>query len=224
MIHRLDEARARVALATWALAALCGGGCSASVEQDAVAPSTESVVSTEAVQVSGKAPAASRGFRSVVSFVRESEPNGASKPDSGSSPGMDQFSREFYPDVLVALPGQSVEFANSEEEMHNVHVRAVATGETVFNVGTPAGATYRHRFEVDGAYHVTCDVHSEMEAFIVVVPGSSVKADKDGAFEIEGLAPGKYRVLVWSADASLQHERSITIEEGARVLDLSSPP
>lgn len=138
---------------------------------------------------------------------------------------MDQFGREFYPDVLIVNEAQTVEFANGEQEMHNVHVRSVEDGETTFNVGTPAGGSYRHRFERVGAYHVTCDVHSEMEAFLIVVePGFSVKADKTGSFEIDNLAAEEYRIVVWSADPGAISERVLTLEHDAAELDLTEPP
>ena len=212
-----------VGLATIVMfAQACANGGEGSSESDG-AGAVETEVSSglsDGVAVSGVAPPASRGFRSVIAFVPKNGPPVA----AADTPGMDQFSREFYPDVLTAAPGQEVEFANSEEEMHNVHVRGVDSGDTIFNVGTPAGASYKHRFDTPGAYHVTCDVHSEMEAFLIVAPGRVVKAAKDGAFELDGLPAGEYGVLVWNAASGFASEQSVVLEGPSVSLDVRTSP
>ena len=46
-----------------------------------------------------------------------------------------------------------------------------------------------------------CDIHSNMAAFILVVPNHHwARPAADGSFELAGLPPGRYRVRAWHPD------------------------
>ena len=68
---------------------------------------------------------------------------------------MDQSGYQFLPGLLVAQAGQTVQFRNSEDVLHNVRVTEVATDTPVFNVATLAYGAYDHKFERPGFYTVT---------------------------------------------------------------------
>jgi high-affinity iron transporter len=175
--------------------------------------------------VSGNTAPASGGFPAVVTLE-------AAAGDSGRSEAipppvfMDQITGAFYPPTLLARVGQTVEFFNSEGVMHTVNVASDSTGATVLNIATPPGfESYPHVFDVPGVYRVTCDIHPSMSAFIVAVeaPYATV-ADRDGRFELAGVAPGSYRASVWSLDASSQVSRSVEIGSGEASVELDLQP
>ena len=53
-------------------------------------------------------------------------------------------------------------------------------------------------FSVTGVVELFCNVHREMVAYIVVVPGRAFAVTAtDGKFELLGVPPGKHRLVVW---------------------------
>jgi heme/copper-type cytochrome/quinol oxidase subunit 2 len=137
---------------------------------------------------------------------------------------MDQHGNAFHPKVLVARHGQPVEFRNSEDVLHNVHVFDTETRETVFNVGTPVVGSYRFTFEEPGAYDVSCDIHPAMAAFVIVSPTPyTAIADSQGNFELGDVPPGSYEVVVWNLDPARRTRREVEIGPGTTELDLISP-
>jgi hypothetical protein len=61
---------------------------------------------------------------------------------------MDQAGNEFLPGFLLAQAGQSVQFRNSEDVLHNVRVTEISSQKPVFNVATVAFGKYEHKFWV----------------------------------------------------------------------------
>jgi plastocyanin len=96
----------------------------------------------------------------------------------------------FVPRILPVLAGTTVDFLNSDTVRHNVFS---PDGEK-FNLGTwPKGETRPHVFTKPGVYTLLCNVHPEMEAFVVALenPFFAMSA-KDGSFKIEHVPPGKF--------------------------------
>ena len=60
---------------------------------------------------------------------------------------MDQAGYEFLPGFLLAQAGQSVQFRNSEDVLHNVRVTEISSQKPVFNVATVAFGKYEHKFD-----------------------------------------------------------------------------
>jgi len=133
-------------------------------------------------------------------------------------PLMDQVAHQFIPPILVVRTGQQADFRNDDDTMHNVRVfeRDGSTGEPMFNVVLPQGGSYKHVFPHDGAYDVRCDAHQSMHALVVSIssPYAAV-AGTDGAFTLEGVAPGPYTLVTYSGDARL--ERSVDLSEDQRL-------
>jgi len=183
----------------------------------------EPVDTSGPVDVTGQAPKASGGFPSVIIM----EPRGGEPfPVPTESVLMDQYGIQFHPKILLARVGQPVEFHNSEDELHNVHVMDTQTGKTLFNVATPVVGSYLYTFDEPGAYDVACHTHPAMAAFIVVTQTPyAVVADKDGTFSLEGVPRGTYDVRVWNVDPARRSERVIEIGETptALVLDPTLP-
>jgi plastocyanin len=135
---------------------------------------------------------------------------------------IDQYGTAFWPKLLVVRPGQPVDFKNSEDVLHNVHVIEAETRETEFNVGTPVVGAYRHVFEKEGAYDVSCNIHPSMAAFVIVTAAPFVAvADSQGNFALEAVPEGAYDVRVWNLDPKRRIERKVSIDAATKSLTLT---
>jgi hypothetical protein len=106
---------------------------------------------------------------------------------------LDQYSKQFVPDLLFVRVGQVVEFRNSEDENHNIQVLRLPTGTTVMNESGSKGQVFRHTFEQPGTFDVNCDVHPGMRATIVATHTPfAAMASGSGGFTIDRVPPGKY--------------------------------
>jgi hypothetical protein len=77
-------------------------------------------------------------------------------------------------------------------------------------------------FERVGLVNVYCDIHSEMEAFVLVLPHHAfARPVEGGAFALPDLPPGRYRLHVWHPDLT-QMVRAVEIPaQGDVSLELS---
>lgn len=114
---------------------------------------------------------------------------------------LDQKNLVFVPRVLPVLAGTTVDFLNSDEVAHNVFTPDKSAEK--FNLGTwPIGESRSYTFEkrcdkVCDAV-MLCNVHPEMEAFVVIMQNPYYsKTDDEGNFTIENLPAGEYTVSVW---------------------------
>ena len=63
-------------------------------------------------------------------------------PPQTEVPVMDQVGLTFGPPLLLVRTGQPVEFRNSDDTLHNVHVTHEETREPAFNVAIPTDNSY----------------------------------------------------------------------------------
>src|SRR5206468_1446569 len=139
----------------------------------AAAPAT-SAAAPQTGTVTGKAPA-----NAIVVL----EPATPKELPMGETPVMDQVSLTFTPEMLFVRTGQPVEFRNSDDTLHNVHVGNSDTKEPSFNVAIPTGERYAYTFATDGFYHVGCDIHPAMSAEIFAASTPFVtRTPSDGSF------------------------------------------
>ena len=119
-------------------------------------------------------------------------------PPASGVVSIDQRSCIFFPRVVGARVGQTIEFRNSDDTLHDVH--SLSTKGSVFNVGQPiAGMVYRIQFTTpEVMVHIKCDVHRWMNTYIGVVdhPYFAVSGS-DGTFTIAGVPPGVYTIQSW---------------------------
>jgi plastocyanin len=173
------------------------------------APETAPPLPEAKPQILGKAPPATGGYPSVIMLTPDVP---LEAPAAGEPALMDQYGTAFWPKLLVVRPGQPVDFKNSEDVLHNVHVIDAETRKTEFNVGTPLVGAYRHTFRRDGAYDVSCNIHPSMGAFLIVTSAPYfVVADSKGTFAIDGIPEGTYVARVWNLDPKRRSERTIGI-------------
>jgi plastocyanin len=144
-------------------------------------------------------------------------------PDKAFDPpkepaGMDQKNLVFIPHVLPIVAGTTVKYLNSDDVLHNVFSPDKCADK--FNLGTwPKGQARSFTFKNIGCVSVMlCNVHPEMEAFIVVLqnPYYAVSA-KDGNYEIKKVPPGKYTLRVWHEKLKGE-SKEITVTESGEVL------
>lgn len=109
---------------------------------------------------------------------------------------MDQRARKFIPRVLAVLVGTTVDFPNNDKTYHN----AFSPSQTKrFDLGLYAPQKKRSvRFENPGLLRILCNVHPDMEAFIVVKENSYFAVpDGRGNYRINNIPLGKHQLEVW---------------------------
>jgi plastocyanin len=159
-------------------------------------PAVAAAAPPEAGVVAGKVAAAAPGALAIV-VLEPKTPRDFPAP--AEAPVMDQVGQTFGPAFLFVRTGRPVEFRNSDDTLHNVHVTNEDTREGAFNVAIPTGNTYAYTFRQDGFYHVGCDIHPAMSAEIIATssPYATMAAD-DGSYEFDDVLPGDYRLTVYS--------------------------
>jgi plastocyanin len=148
--------------------------------------------------------------RSVVYL--ESAPRGAFETDEGGHAVMDQRNETFVPHVLAITTGTTVDFPNSDKLYHNVFSLSKTRR---FDLGRyAAGHSQSVRFERPGIVRVFCDIHSHMNAFILVFSHPFFAlTDQEGRYRIENVPPGTYGVIAWNEGISSE-TKPVTVPEG----------
>ena len=112
---------------------------------------------------------------------------------------MDQIDYTFVPRVLPVVAGTELRFHNGDSELHNIHT--VARGRPanrMFNRSQFPGSTFTETFEQPDSILVTCDLHSQMIAHILVLPNAfHTMPAEDGSYSVTGIPPGRYELTAW---------------------------
>ena len=114
---------------------------------------------------------------------------------------LDQINCEYVPHLAVLRTGQQLIIKSSDATLHNVAGNAAANGDKFnYTMNAPMSLAPKvwNRPELDKPVKLKCDVHGWMSAFVAVLPHpfAAITA-KDGSFELKGVPPGKYRLLIW---------------------------
>jgi len=202
------------------LAVSLGCGTKSAPAPAASAPSTSSSGPSAGSSAGGAASVTGKvkgsGAGSVVVLTPA---DGHDIPPPAAPRIMDQSGYEFLPALLIAQQGQTVQFRNSEDVLHNVRVTEVATETPVFNVATIAFGAYNYKFERPGFYTVTCDIHSTMRADILVTPTPyTAKTDAGGGFAIDNVPAGSYTLTLYAGGPPTT--KSVEVKNGKTELDL----
>ena len=142
-------------------------------------------------------------------FTRRGQPSeksAKSSQDSSAEKGvfarprfvMDQRDLTFVPHVLPILAGSTVEFPNSDPVYHNVFSFSKTK---IFDLGRyPTGRSKAVTFNEPGLVKVYCDMHSQMNAFILVLANPYFTlTDEQGNYWIRDVPAGTYKVKAWFA-------------------------
>ena len=100
-----------------------------------------------------------------------------------------QRDKTFLPHVLAVPLGTSVQFRNDDRIYHDVFSIAKPNE---FDAGIRAtGATYTKTFTHPGVVELLCNIHSTMNAYVLVVDSPLyAKAQASGSFVVHGVPPG----------------------------------
>jgi len=164
------------------------------------------------------APAAPE-IRNVVVYLKDVVFRGA-LPTAKAE--LYQRNESFVPHVLAITRGSTVEFPNDDPFFHNVFSLSSAAK---FNLGRyPRGQTRAWKFTKPGLVKVFCDIHSHMNASILVLdhPYFAIPA-VDGTFELPEVPAGEYTVVGWHERVG-ERTASIRVEAGRPTsIDLTVP-
>lgn len=154
----------------------------------------------------------------VVVYISQGVPAGAHATPA-EPVVLDQQNCVYVPRVLALQAGQDLVIRNSDQTLHNVHVRAQNNRE--FNIGQPLkGIESRRRFtNAEVGITVSCDVHGWMHGRIAVFdhPYHAVSGE-DGSFSIDALPAGDYVVEAWHETLGVREQRvTVTAGETASV-------
>lgn len=136
-------------------------------------------------------------------------------PPSKQHAVMNQKNLAFVPHVLPVVVGTTVDFLNSDQVLHNVFTPDKCANK--FNLGTwPKGQYRSFTFDKVGCSPVLlCNVHPEMEGFIVVLQNPYFAlTDKTGLYKIADVPEGTYTLRVWNRKTlDVKQEVTVPTEE-----------
>ena len=147
---------------------------------------------------------------SVVYF--ESAPRAAFEQSETGHAVLNQRNETFVPHVLAITAGTVVDFPNSDRFYHNVFSLSKAAR---FDLGRyAAGQSKSVHFDHPGIVRVFCDIHSHMNAFILVF-GHRFFAltDGTGGYRIDNVPSGTYNVIAWN-EGTASDPKPVTIVSG----------
>jgi len=155
-------------------------------------------------------------LRSVVYL--ESAPRAAFESPDPTHVVMDQRNETFVPHLLAITTGTTVDFPNSDRIYHNVF--SLSKTRT-FDLGRyAAGRSQSVRFDRPGIVRVFCDIHSHMNAFILVFNHRFFAVtDTDGRYHIENIPPGTYNVVAWNEGLASEPRAASVPDGGSTELD-----
>ena len=140
-------------------------------------PTADAVVSIEGVAQQGKQPSEIKAKRAAV----------------------DQRDLKFIPRVTAVAAGTTIDFPNNDKTFHNVFSNSEAKK---FDLGLyPSGQSRNVTFDKAGVVKILCNVHPNMEAYIVVKNHLHLSVTNTrGNYSLSGIPAGKYQVEVWHPD------------------------
>lgn len=157
--------------------------------------------------------------RAVVYF--ETAPKGAFEDRDTGRASMDQRRETFVPHLLAITVGTTVDFPNNDRTYHNVFSLSKARR---FDLGRyAAGRSKAVRFDRPGIVRVFCDIHSHMNAFILVFNHRYFSvADAEGRYQIDHVPPGSYTLVAW-VEGAIRETRAVHVTAESRGVELDFP-
>ncbi len=139
---------------------------------------------------------------------------------------LNQKDRKFVPNILPVSKDQTVRILNSDPVYHNVFS---LTSPHKFDVGRrPKGEHYDVTFDKPGMVDVFCDIHSNMQAIIYVVPENTItwqKVANGQNFSFDDIPEGNYTLtLVAMGYGEMQESVQVIEGETAQVGTITLNP
>ena len=134
---------------------------------------------------------------------------------------MDQKGKEFIPHVLPILKGTTVEFLNDDPFVHNVFSPdEVADAVNLGSWGQ--GEKKSHTFNKLGNAVMLCNLHPEMEGWIVVLPTPYFAVtDEKGDYTIKDVSNGKYMLKTWHKKLAPSQSEAVVASDGVTKVDFT---
>ena len=132
-----------------------------------------------------------------------------------------QQDRKFIPAVTVVTVGSSITFPNRDTVRHHVYSFSPAkTFDLKLYSGTPSSPVL---FDKPGVVNLGCNIHDQMQAWVVVVETPFYGKSERGAVTLHAVPAGSYRLKVWhprlAANAPML-EQAITVGAPAQQLSV----
>jgi plastocyanin len=155
--------------------------------------------------------------RSVVYL--ETAPRAAFEGPVQRRAHMDQRNETFVPHVLAITAGTTVDFPNNDPTYHNVF--SLSRSKT-FDLGRyAAGRSESVLFDRPGIVRVFCDIHSHMNAWILVFGHRFfTMTDAEGRYRLDGIPSGSYTVSVWN-EAARSESQGVSIAPGTASVEVN---
>ncbi len=163
-----------------------------------------------------------KSYKDVVVYLEKVGNNDIPPPTTPAR--IDQKGLVFIPHVLVVQKGTPIEFANNDNDKHNVYFLDDASGKTrTKDLGTwMPGEKRSHAFKESKVVTTLCKLHLEMAAYVVVLdnPFFTKVALSEGkpqraSFTIKNVPPGKYTLSTWHKKLKLKGgSQEVTVEDG----------
>jgi len=127
-----------------------------------------------------------------------------------------QIGCEYHPHVIAMTEGQELRVFNGDDTNHNIHFLPKVNEEHNFSQPKKDLEDGRAlKFQAEGPFRVKCDVHPWMGCYIGVFkhPFHDV-SDREGKFEIKGMAGGTYTLEAWHEEFGTR-TAEVTVATGA---------
>lgn len=133
-------------------------------------------------------------------------------PPPAIHPVLDQKDLMFHPQVLPIVVGTTVDFPNRDNLFHNVFSYSQPKE---FDLGRyPTGMQKSVRFDNTGIVRVYCDIHSHMNATILILDNPYFTVpDDQGNYAIKNVPRGTYTVKFWYG-RELVGSETVTLKAG----------
>lgn len=172
------------------------------------------------------------GLKDVVVFLEGIE---AGKPFDLSVPRVDAKDCQFAPFVTVVRDRHAVEIVNMDPVMHDIQAyetsrqlgtRVLFNSPLPMNVHHQRGDLHAHHGHQPGPsmlekiqlskgrrfFVMQCGFHAYMESWAVAVTNPYYEiTDRTGAYAIEHVPPGTYRLTAWHPSIGTLEERTVTV-------------
>lgn len=146
-----------------------------------------------------------------------------SKPTSPPVAKMLQKDLLFVPALLPVQVGTKVEFPNLDETYHNVFSYSPAKRFDLGRYRPDEAEVPVQVFDTPGLVTVRCDIHEHMRALILVLATPHfVVTGEDGAFRLENIPPGRYRLKAW-LDSRTVREQAVEVGDTATSVRVDFP-
>ncbi len=126
---------------------------------------------------------------------------------------LDQLGCRFDPHVVVVPVGATLRFDNSDETNHNVHTYPKKNQAVTKNIA--GGTDFDQLLDKAEVFEIKCDIHSWMKSYVFVTDESHFTlSGTDGAFQIQGVPPGTYKLSWWHEELGKGKTEDFVVEAG----------